>query len=102
MVFINRFKRNDHVASVTVNAEPATTVVLAKGNAINRDNWMALHCPPAFYAAWSRNREIFNLLIIALSLGNTTIEFSCTNYHRIQEKNRREKSILFFPGPGHR
>jgi len=86
---INRVERSEHAVSVTLDVEAATTAALAKGTAANRDDWMALHCPPAYHPVWAHNSEIFDVHIVAPSPGNTTLELSCASYHRIRNKQRR-------------
>ena len=89
---IEALVRTDSRVSVELELEPATARALATGDALNRDNWMALHCPSPIHPAWKQNAPKFDVTIIA-SLDNLgQYELSCAQHHDTQAHVRQRKS----------
>jgi len=83
-------QRTLNSVDVTLSVEESTGDALANTPKVDRNNWMALHCPSPLHHAWDQNPPEFDVKISA-SLGKLGIySFSCAGCY--QENKLRTSS----------
>ncbi|MFK7996669.1 MAG: hypothetical protein AB8B87_21210 [Granulosicoccus sp.] len=82
----------ENQVTVMLDVESATADALNKSDPQQRNNWMALHCPPEIHRAWTQNPSDFDVLIIASLASMGQYAFSCASHHRFSQQRRNQRA----------
>jgi len=88
-----RFKQK--LATVILSVEPRTRTALKSLPKAERNNWLALHCPPE-YPYFYKQEGTVDVKLQVHQAGNASMEISCGEYYssRAQEVQKRKRALL--------